>query len=259
MSVPEHTTGSGVDDFVAKWRAREPEMMFAEPFCTGALRPRFRVWGALLFELREAAFELSDARVIAAKSAWWADELIALAQRRPRHPLTRVLTVAATAPWPALAQALLVAAEAPDGRPADREAAFAGVLPLAGMLARVEAALFEARADDSAVRSVAAHLLAQRLRFGLRADDAGRVPLHLLARHAITAAELPGTAGAAARRDWAHELLQASPSRLPGAPPFRLARAAFDRRELAALAAGMDPRPAMPIAALWRAWRAARA
>lgn len=255
MSASEHA--AGVDGFVAKWRAREPEMGFAEPFCATALRPRFRAWGALLFELREAAFELSDTRVTAAKCAWWADELIALAQRRPRHPLTHALANAAAAPWAVLAQALVGAADA-GGRPADRETAFAGVLPLAETLARVEAVLFEARADGATERSVAVHLLAQRLRFGLRAEDAGRVPLYLLARHAITADELPAGEGAAARRDWARELLEAAPSQLPGAAPFRRARAAFDRRELAALAAGIDPRPAAPLASLWQAWRAAR-
>ena len=56
-----------IEHFVAKWHRREPEMALAEVFCPPEARARFRAWGALVHELREAAFELSDARVTAVK------------------------------------------------------------------------------------------------------------------------------------------------------------------------------------------------
>ena len=69
-----------IEHFVAKWHRREPEMALAEVFCAPEQRPRFRAWGALVHELREAAFELSDARVTAVKSQWWAEELVSVAR-----------------------------------------------------------------------------------------------------------------------------------------------------------------------------------
>ena len=80
--------------FVDKWHRREPEMALAEVFCPPERRPVFRAWGALVHELREAAFELSDARVTAVKCQWWAEELLGLAQGRSRHPLTGPLASA---------------------------------------------------------------------------------------------------------------------------------------------------------------------
>ncbi|MCX7041417.1 MAG: hypothetical protein NT117_01745, partial [Gammaproteobacteria bacterium] len=66
--------------FVGKWLQREPEMVFAEVFCPAADKPAFRAWGALLHELRESLFELSDPGVARIKTAWWAEELIGLGQ-----------------------------------------------------------------------------------------------------------------------------------------------------------------------------------
>jgi hypothetical protein len=65
-------SADAIEHFVAKWHRREPEMALAEVFCAPEQRARFRAWGALVHELREAAFELSDARVTAVKSQWWA-------------------------------------------------------------------------------------------------------------------------------------------------------------------------------------------
>src|SRR4249919_1668483 len=96
--------------FVGKWLTREPEMAIAEVFCSAERKPLYRAWGALLHELREAAFELSDVRVTEVKTAWWAEELIGVGQGRHRHPLTEILADRA-APWSALGRALL---ELPD-------------------------------------------------------------------------------------------------------------------------------------------------
>lgn len=259
-------------DCIGKWHAREPEMRFAEPFCPRLLRVRFRLWGALLLELREAAFELSDARVIEAKTAWWAEELARSAQHAARHPLTQALLrepmlQAQTAlPWSQLGRALLASA-ASDPRPADSDAAIAGMRPLAEAMPAFEAALFgeaslaagrePAQPADAANASVA-HLLGERLRVGLHSEDGGRIPLSLLARHRITVAQLVEPVGAAAIADRAQQLLLIVPVRLNGASLYRRARWAYDRRSLQRIAQQHAATPAHPLRALWMAWAAAR-
>ena len=262
-------------DYIGKWHAREPEMRFAEPFCPRLLRARFQLWGALLLELREAAFELSVARVIEAKTAWWAEELARSAQQGARHPLTQALLrepvlhslPAQTAlPWSQLGRALLVSATS-DPRPADSDAAIAGMRPLAEAMLAFEAALFgdaslaagrePAQPADAANASVA-HLLGERLRVGLRSEDGGRIPLSLLARHRITVAQLLEPVGAAAITDWAQQLLLIVPARLNGASLYRQARWAYDRRSLQRIAQQHAATPAHPLRALWMAWAAAR-
>lgn len=251
--------GQALEGFVAKWRAREPDMAQAEIFCPPPRRGRFQAWGALQHALREAVFELRDAHVGQAKSGWWAEELLALQRGTPRHPLTLALAGQGDAMrWSPLAGALIDSV-AGDLRPAGRDAAFAGVDALARGIAETEAALFDLPgSDEEGVRAVAVHLLAQRLSVGLAAEDAGRVPMHLLARHGLTSAELGEEAGRPARRDWARELLAALPARLPRAPLYRRQRAAFDRYRLARLAAGADERAPGPLRGLLLAWNAAR-
>ena len=240
--------------FVGKWQAREPEMAIAEVFCPPALRPRFQAWGALLHELREARFELSDARVTGVKLGWWAEEMLGLGEGRGRHPATAVLA-GTSAPWSALGRALI--GDAPDERPADTAAALAGLLPLARAVVEVEAALFDAAASDEAVRSLAVHWLLQRLPAGLAAEDQARVPMHLFARHGLTAAELAQGQGEALLCDWARELGESLPQ--PRDAAFlRRARARFDDARLRRLAAGRGFSEPPAPATLWRAWRAAR-
>ena len=262
------TDTAGCADFIGKWHVREPEMTFAEPFCPRPLRMRFRLWGALLQELREAAFELSDARVIEAKSAWWAEELARTARLRARHPLTQALLHEAqmALPWPQLGNGLLASA-ASEPRPADSDAAIVGLRPLAEGILSFEAALFggsqfDARRERAqhadASNAVVVHLLAQRLRVGLWSEDGGRIPLSLLARHRITAAQLIEPAGIAAIADWAQQLLVLAPARCIGGSLYRRARSAFDRRALQRLAQHRGATPAHPLGALWLAWGAAR-
>lgn len=260
---------------IGQWRAREPEMVFAESFCPPPLRTQFRIWGALLMELRQAAFELSDARVIEAKSAWWAEELARSAQYAARHPLTQALVNEAALhsphqqvplPWAQLGNGLLVSATS-EPRPVDCDAAIAGMRPLAEGMLGFESALFGAAALETrrepaecadASNAVVAHLLGERLRVGLGSDDGGRIPLALLARHHITAAQLVEPAGAAAVAEWAQQLLTLAPVRRSGTTLYRHVRSAFDRRALQRIAQQRPPTPARPLAALWLAWRAAR-
>lgn len=238
--------------FVGKWHRREPEMALAEVFCPPEQRPRFRAWGALLHELREATFELSDARVTAAKSQWWAEELLLVARGAGRHPVCADLPPAL--PWAALARAVIEQASF-DGRPADTAQALQQVAPLAEAIAAIEAGLHGAAPP---VDAVAVNLLLHRLPHGLVADDQARLPLGLLARHGLTVARVAEGQGEALLRDWACELLAALPAPARPSSLYRRLRSGFDRARLQRLAAGrgFDPPPAP--ASLWRAWRLAR-
>ena len=242
--------------FVAKWQHREPEMVFAEVFCPAADKPVFRAWGALLHELRESLFELSDPGVARIKTTWWAEEMIGLGQGKQRHPLGLEL-LGRDAPWSVLGRALL-AFEAEAMRAANTEESVAVLMPLADAVLQVESRLFSARASTEASRSLAIHWLLQRLPEGLASEDQARIPMHLFARHGITGAELPTAKAQAMLRDWAGELSAALPSELPSAALVRRSRASFDHARLRRLAGGKPFGPPSPPSSLWRAWRAAR-
>ena len=247
------------DHFVAKWHRREPEMALAEVFCPADGRARFRAWGALVTELREAVFELSDPRVTAVKAPWWAEELLRFAEGLGRHPLAADLAAeGAGVPWKALAAAVLHQAQA-DDRPADGAAALAQMAPLAEALAAAETALF-APSQPSSPAAIAVHLLLQRLPRGLGDDDHGRVPMALLARHGLTGAQLAAGApgGDALLRDWAATLLAAMPEAFDGQPLYRRLRGGLDRAALRRLAAGRGFAPEAAPVTVWRAWRLAR-
>jgi hypothetical protein len=253
-------TGAGSNpnaQFVAKWLQREPEMGIASVFCPPAQLAHFQAWGALLHELREAMFELSDPRVASVKTGWWAEELIGLGQGRQRHPLTESL-LGIDAPWSVLARALL-AFDADDTRASDGEHALALLQPAAAAVVAVESAIFASRPSAPAASGVAVHWLLQRLPHGLAGYDQARVPMHLLARHAITASELGTAPGQPLLRDWASELRRLSPDPGPGAALFRRSRWRFDAARLQRLAAGRGLGEPPAPATLWRAWRAARA
>ncbi len=243
--------------FVAKWLQHEPEMQFALQFCPAPRRARFEAWGALLHALREARFELREAAVADAKRGWWSDELAAIAAGRPNHPLGLALS-GVEVPWRALGQAFAT----PDGgqaRPADLAQSLQALTPLATAAVAVEAALFEAQATPDAARSLAVHWRLQQLPQGLRDEALAGVPMALLARHGLTRAAIAEALPGPLLRDWALCLGEALPIVLPGAAPFRRARARFDQARLARLARrgdafGAGPAPAM----LWRAWRVAR-
>lgn len=253
MTVPEQAVA-----FISKWRVREPEMAYAEVFCPRSLRARFALWGALLHELREATFELSDTRLIEAKSAWWADELLRSAQGAPRHPLTLALA-SPLLPWDALARGLHAVAQTDAQRPSDREVALAAIAPLAQGIAMFEAALFDVPMTDDAIAAVVVHLLGERLRHGLAAADGGRVPLSLFARHGITSSMLTQAQGVPVVADWAAELATMLPADVGGIALYRSTRAAFDTWFLHELAANRPRRPIPRLRALRLAWRTARA
>lgn len=232
-------------------------MQFAEVFCPAACKPYFRAWGALLHELRETLFELSDARIISIKTAWWAEELIGLAQGHTRHPLTQAL-LGTDAPWESLGRALLQHASNDDVRATDTAEAMGLLRPMAKAVIAVEAALFHAKAaDDSAAHALAIHWLLQRLPQGMGMDDQARIPMHLFARYSLNAGQLAAGQGEALLRDWARELATALPNALTGNALIRRARARFDRARLDRFVAGKGFTEPPVATTFWRAWRAA--
>ena len=243
--------------FVGKWLTREPEMAVAEVFCRPDRKPLHRAWGALLHELREAMFELSDARVTELKTGWWAEELSGLGHGRHRHPITERLTDC-VAPWTGLSQALL---ELPDAgrRYGTTAEAIDSLMPIARAVIAVEDALFGSVSGDDSSRALATHWLLQRLPHGIVTDDQARIPMHLFARHGLSAAQLAAGEGQALLRDWSAELLRELPQISPGASVFRRSRTRFDQARLRRLAAGAGFGEPTALATLWRAWRAARA
>jgi hypothetical protein len=261
------TAAPPTEPFVEKWWQREPEMRVADAFSAGTdpgnatARLRFQCWGALLHELRETVFELPDPGVAAAKCGWWAEELQGLGAGRARHPLGLALAPLAeskAAPWTGLSLALVGAGG--EARQPDTTGAIAALQPLAQAAVAVENALFRVRDDgEAAARALAVHWLLQRLPHGLGAEDGARVPMHLLARHGLTLAQLPAAADPLLR-DWARELGAALPPRPQGAF-LRRSRSRFDAARLARLQArGGQGGFAAPagFATRWRAWRAAR-
>ena len=190
-----------------------------------------------------------EARVTAAKSQWWAEELLLVARGAGRHPVCADLPPAL--PWAALARAVLEQASF-DGRPTDAAHALEQVAPLAEAIAAIEAGLHEA---PPPVRAVAVNLLLHRLPHGLVAEDQARLPLGLLARHGLTVAQVAEGQGEALLRDWARELLAALPAPVRPSSLYRRLRSGFDRARLQRLAAGrgFDPPPAP--ASVWRASR----
>lgn len=242
-------------DLRHKWLHREPEMGLVLRFVPAAQREAAVRWGALLSELRETAFELSDARVTQVKAGWWAEELLRFQQGRPSHPLGG--EVPADLPWADLATGLLDAASG-EARALDPGHSFAQLRPFAAAIARVEAAWFRAAPDTLAEEAVLVHLLAQRLVHGRADDDAARVPMNLLARHGLTPSALAQVQGEPVVREWSGLLHAQAPVPTRGMVVFRRLRAGLDREQLQQLQ--RDPgrawRPGP--ATVWRSWRLAR-
>jgi phytoene synthase len=220
----------------------------------------FMAWVALLEELRECVFELSDPRVTAVKSGWWAEELDGVARGAARHPLTRAL-VRSGGPWAGIGDALLAVA-GDDAPSADFDGAMAALRPLAEALLRVEAHLFGAAPGiDAPAHGLAVHWLRLRLERGLDANDRGRVPLAMFARHGLRRDQLGGTEAEALRRDWARQLHDALPAALPQGWAYpRLIGLHTDRRALRCAAEGRGASRGITTGFLevWLAWRCAR-
>jgi hypothetical protein len=240
--------------FVSKWYAREPEMQFAEVFVPASEKALFPIWGALLHELKHTLFELSDSHVTDIKTAWWADEFQRLANGQPRHPITQALNNV-DAPWALLSSNLFSVIETTSTRASNTEQAIDLLLPFSNALIEIEDRVFNAKAATPK-EIFAVHCLVQRLPHGLSSEDQARIPMHLMARHGVNAAQLANMGNSGLLQDWALELHAQLEHKVAGSL-FRNARTRFDQARLAHLMAGKGFIKAPAPKHLWRAWRAA--
>lgn len=230
-----------LDTFLDKWRARWPEWSVADVFVAPGRRALAMAWFALLQEFEDILNVAGDPLPADAKLAWWSEELRSWAVQRSRHPLGRLLEPL-PAPWPQLAEALPVLAEA-RARPADAAAAFAGLHAFGRAVAAVEAAVL-GRAP------VPEHVVAQIL--AARLAEAGP--------QAVPAAFAPVEEGAdpgAAQRAWARYLQARWPAVQDGARERRIlsryARGRLQRYARAGQPAALPAQPALLLSGWWAA------
>lgn len=266
MSEPaEHAPEvDATESYVAKWLTHEPEMDIALVF-TGADRPRARLWGALLNEWLEAAFELSDSGVAQAKLGWWG-EALAQASADSAHPLVRAFALevgdaVAPALWRDVAHAVGELSTL-DTTPVDVGALLESRMPVAKSLSVIEARLWP-RAGDVDAQALARHLVLRQWRRHQndRIAQPGWLPLQLLARHGLRLQEAYTQSDAAPtqalRVDLANALAAVSLQR--GGSRFRRIRTRLDDLALARLGGGgKQSFPRGGFAVLWQSWRAAR-
>lgn len=243
-------------EFIRKSEARDPHLVVASLFVPEPARARFQAWMALLSELTEAIFELSDPRVTQVKVGWWAEELHGLSKGAARHPISRLL-VRSEAPW-SNAVAPLLALVGNDEPASDASAALAALLPLARALCAIEAALLGGDAgSEGAAQCMAVQWLASRLERGRAAADGARIPMAYFARHGVRGEQLADDAAEPLLRDWAGHLASLIPDAekdwsFPRALSTRVAR-----RGLRARAKGKDLQFS-GLPAVWMCWQAAR-
>jgi hypothetical protein len=237
--------------FLDKWRVRWPEWGVAEVFVPASQREIAAAWFALQQELTDAAWSGSDPSPGEAKLGWWAEELQGWSQGRRRHPLGIALQ-RLPAPWPHLAASLpmLMASREPAS---NWEQAAEALESFAQGAARVSGTLF-ASDPQTPTACLAAGLLAQQVL--LRGDAAA--PLRTRLQLGDEVAEQAGAEHAIAR-SWARELLHRWPATRPGSRPERIFEGLL-RERLRRVAAGEAlAQPPARLAAVWIAWRAARA
>lgn len=248
-----------------KLEARRPELALQAVFLPGPHRQRIALWHALLDELEEACFELSEPFIAQTKLGWWADELERGARGEGRHPLVQAFfdlpseRAAEAALWRALPLAALELVER-ELVPASVEQALGALRPFAAAQDRLERALF---GGDGAESVIAIELLLrrqQRAQLGHHAQ--ARLPRNLLARHGLAPAQMaePGriTERACFVRDFATELLALRPrTQARHARPRALQAAALEwqLQRLARDGVAGVPRGFGLMLVLWRAAR----
>ncbi len=232
------TDSAALDGFLDKWRKRWPEWAVLEVFVPASQRQVALAWFTLQQEFVDAMNIAGDPLPADAKLAWWGEELRDWTRQRSRHPLGRVLEPR-RAPWFELAEALPVLVRMRE-QPADTEAAFETLRPLASAILGVECALFGHAPGKTEVHSISVQWLAARL------QEAGNPAIPSV---------VAGRAGPT-QADWASELLGQWPR--SGALPRRLWSALARARLRRFSAAGEGIAPLSPWRALWLGWRAAR-
>jgi phytoene/squalene synthetase len=243
-------------EFIRKAEARDPHLVVASLFVPEPARARFQAWMALLSELTEAIFELSDPRVTQVKVGWWAEELHGLSKGAARHPISRLL-VRSEAPWSS-AVAPLLALASNDETASDASAALAALMPLARALCVIEAALLGGHAgSEGAAQGMAIQWLAIRLNRGRTAADGARIPMAFFARHGVRSEQLADDAAEPLLRDWAGHLASLVPNAEKNWAYPRTLSASATRRALRARTKGKDLQVS-GLPAVWMCWQAAR-
>ena len=243
------------ESFIARQLAREPNWRLLPVFLPADQRGWMPAWIALLGEIDEAMFEVSDPRVAQTKLAWWGEDLAAGA--RAQHPLSRRLLAAdaaaalPSARWRALAAESLRLALV-DFAPADWADAQARWEGLARCVADIESQLCGRQVGAGLVRE---QWQWQRLWSALRHRRMERsvAPLPLQA---------PALLDYPVHPVWDELYRHAGGTLAEPAPtlPRELLRRGWQQR-LRALRRGVRPEAVAepsPLAVLWRSWRSAR-
>ncbi|MDR3385840.1 MAG: hypothetical protein P4L92_02205 [Rudaea sp.] len=268
-------TGAAFASFERKWLDAYPENTLVAAFLPVDRCQGERAFGTLVHELEQAAFEVREPEVAAAKLAWWRQELGDAAAGNARHPITKILfsdgrTQAVDAGvWPAMAAGAAILVEPPAyATLADSFAAFA---PFHGAVALAEHALFGGRragAGSDATLWTISYLLRT---LTSTAQVGALLPLDLLARHGATRTALAATTPlrSALLRDYLAALAAQIRAVQPLSPPASLSRRVRTALDLTLISAAQ--RAADPLAYLvahrragrWRsllvAWHQARA
>jgi hypothetical protein len=247
---------NSIDAYVEQWLLREPGMRLALGFLPQAQREQWSAWGALLFQLRESLFELSDLSVRQAKTAWWADECWGKSRQLARHPLMKVLPD--QLPWVPIASALsqtLDSLEQSSSLLTQQQA----LLPLAASIADAESSWSKQNRDESVSHSLIRHWMLHRLSIGLLRDDRAGIELRLIAKHSQVDLQSQQALRSSLVQEWA-DTLQKSSSNILQASRFRRQRHALDAIILQRLVAGQgfsEPSGLGTLIALWNAARKA--
>lgn len=252
------------DNHIEKWLAHEPEMQLAQVFA-GHSRRRAMLWGALLNELLETVFDVSDAGVAQLKLAWWGE---ALAQASPHspHPLVRAFAAEPgssvdAALWQDVTRAAILLSSQ-EVSPGSVELLLATRWPLAEALVALEDALWPQAAPGNA-DALARMLVLNQWRRTARGEmpRLGWLPLQLLARHGVPAHEIhrqpQAPASAAVLSELACALLDLAVQ--TAGPRLRRIRTRFDTLALQRVQAQQsDPFRHGGFGLLWNAWKVAR-
>jgi phytoene synthase len=267
----------GFVEFERKWLDAWPEHRVVAVFLEPARRRGANAFGTLINELSQTAFHVHEPQVVAAKLAWWRQELADAALGTARHPVTQELfaddVARETDPtlWPALAEGALTQFDQPG---AGTLAALIEQLdPYYSAVARAESALLlggDGSTEANAALWTFSHLL-HELPMLARSEGRLPLPLNLLARHGLTRGALaqPSPARSRVLKDFLDELVLEINGALGVASARTLAlrtRVRLDRGLIAGALKTADPLPYLAANAragywpsLWAAWREARA
>jgi hypothetical protein len=188
------------DSHFQRWQD-VPEIVMSLIFCPADQRQRWQLMSALMCELLEAAFGLSDERPARVKLEWWQQEAEAACRASPQHPLTAALDELGEVDFSALPEAILALLEGLDSaRPANFEALMQQHLQWSLALAR----MLQGKSAHSTEVSGNAAALAYwsvfwQLRYAMKANryGPGVLPMDLAARHQLRSKQLSEASEAA--------------------------------------------------------------